>query len=140
LLLAVWISGTEELVFRGFLLTQLRQDYSVGAAALISSLIFALLHLIWERRETIPQLPGLWLMGMILVLARFVDGGSLGLAWGIHSGWVWAIASLDTAQLITYTGISSEWVTGKNGKPLAGAAGVLCLVATGVILWLFYAE
>ncbi len=79
-------------------------------------------------------------MGMILVLARFVDGGSLGLAWGIHSGWVWAIASLDTAQLITYTGISSEWVTGKNGKPLAGAAGVLCLVATGVILWLFYAE
>lgn len=140
LLLAVWISGTEELVFRGFLLTQLRQDYSVGAAALISSLIFALLHLIWEQRETIPQLPGLWLMGMILVLARFGDGGSLGLAWGLHTGWVWAIASLDTAQLVTYTGIRSEWVTGKNGKPLAGAAGVLCLVATGVILWLFYAK
>lgn len=140
LLLALGISGIEELVFRGFLLTKLQQDYSVGVAAVSSSLIFALLHLIWERRETTPQLPGLWLMGMVLVLARFIDGGSLGLAWGLHTGWVWAIASLDTAQLITYTGISSEWVTGKNGKPLAGAAGILCLLATGAIFWFFYAK
>ena len=135
LLLALWISGTEELVFRGFLLNQLQQDYAVGAAAAISSLIFALLHLVWERRETTPQLLGLWLMGMVLVVARYLDGGSLGLAWGLHTGWVWAIASLDSLQMITYTGISSEWVTGKNGKPLAGAAGILCLLATGFILW-----
>lgn len=135
LLLALWISATEELVFRGFLLTQLRQDYSVGVAAIISSLVFALLHLIWEQRETIPQLPGLWLMGMVLVLARFVDGGSLGLAWGLHTGWVWAIASLDTAGLIVYTGKIPEWITGKHGKPLAGAAGIFCLLATGAILW-----
>ncbi len=138
LLLALWISGTEELVFRGFLLTQLQHDYPAGVAAVISSLIFALLHLVWEQRETIPQLPGLWLMGMVLVLARYVDGGTLGLAWGLHSGWVWAIASLDTAQLVTYTGTGSEWVTGKNGKPLAGAAGILCLLVTEGILWLIY--
>lgn len=138
LLIALWISGTEELIFRGFLLTQLRHDYSVGTAAIASSLIFALLHLIWEQRETIPQLPGLWLMGMVLVIARFGDNGSLGLAWGLHSGWVWAIALLDTAGLITYTGISPEWVTGKYSKPLAGATGIICLLATGVILWFFY--
>lgn len=136
LLLALWISGTEELVFRGFLVTQLRQDYSVGVAAIISSLIFASLHLIWERRETIPQLPGLWLMGMVLVLARFVDGGSLGLAWGLHTGWVWAIALLDTTGLITYTGKIPEWITGKYSKPLAGVAGIVCLLATGAILWI----
>lgn len=135
LLIALWISITEEAVFRGFLLTELRQDYSVGTAA-ISSLIFALLHLVWEQKETIPQLPGLWLMGMILVLARYIDDGSLSLAWGLHSGWVWMIACLDTAQLITYTGIGSEWLTGKNGKPLAGTAGILFLLATGGILWL----
>lgn len=134
LVLALWVSGTEELVFRGFVFTQLQQDYGSGAAAVISSLIFALLHLVWERRETMPQLPGLWLMGMVLVLARYVDGGSLGLAWGLHAGWVWAIASLDSAQLITYTGTGLEWVTGKNGKPLAGVAGILCLIATGAII------
>lgn len=134
LLLALWISGTEELVFRGFVLTQLRQDYPAWIAAAISSVIFALLHLVWERQETTPQLPGLCLMGMVLVLARYIDNGSLGLAWGLHTGWVWAIASLDTAQLITYTGISPEWVTGKHGKPLAGVVGVVCLLATGIIL------
>jgi membrane protease YdiL (CAAX protease family) len=137
LLLALWVSGTEELVFRGFVLTQLLQDYQIWLAAAISSLIFALLHLVWERRETMPQLPGLWLLGMVLVLARYVDNGSLGLAWGLHAGWVWAIASLDSAQIINYTGNSSEWLVGKAGKPLAGAVGILCLLATGGIIWLF---
>lgn len=137
LLLAIWIGGTEELIFRGFVQTQLQHDYSLGLAAGISSLIFALLHLIWEQKETIPQLPGLWLMGMVLVLARWIDGGSLGLAWGLHAGWVWAIASLDTLGMITYTGNTSEWLTGKNGKPLAGAAGLICMLATGAMLWLF---
>lgn len=133
--LALWLSGIEELIFRGFIQTQLQQDYAPLLAAIISSLIFALLHLIWEQKETLPQLPGLWLMGMVLVLARYVNDGNLGLAWGMHTGWVWAIASLDSLQ-ITYTGISSEWVTGKNGKILAGATGILFLLLTGGILWI----
>lgn len=136
-LLALWIGGTEELIFRGFVLTQLRQDFAPILAAAISSIIFALLHLVWEQKETIPQLPGLWLMGMVLVLARWVDGGSLGLAWGLHTGWVWAIATVDTLQIINYTGVTSEWLTGRNGKPLAGVAGILCMLVTGGILWLF---
>ncbi|KAB8319900.1 CPBP family intramembrane metalloprotease [Tolypothrix campylonemoides VB511288] len=137
LLVALFIGGIEELVFRGFLFTELNKDNSVWVAALISSSIFALLHLVWEQRETTPQLPGLWFMGMVLVLARFVDGGSLGLAWGLHTGWVWAIATLDTAQLIDYTGKVSDWVTGKNKKPLAGVAGIVCLLFTVGIFWVF---
>ncbi|MEM6751456.1 MAG: type II CAAX endopeptidase family protein, partial [Cyanobacteria bacterium P01_C01_bin.38] len=123
---ALLVGAIEELVFRGFLFTQLEQIYSVWIAAIISSLIFALLHLVWERRETTPQLPGLWLMGMVLVLARFADNGSLGLAWGLHAGWVWSIASIDTLSLVDYTD-SKEWITGKNNKPLAGVAGILCM-------------
>jgi uncharacterized protein len=135
--IALLVGGIEELIFRGFLLTELAQDYPIWVAAVISSLIFALLHLVWEQRETVPQLPGLWLMGMVLVLARFVDRGNLGLAWGLHAGWVWAIATIDTAELITYTGKVSDWFTGKNKKPLAGLAGIICVVGTGVIIWLF---
>ncbi|WP_196601525.1 CPBP family intramembrane glutamic endopeptidase [Gloeocapsopsis dulcis] len=134
LVLALWVSATEELIFRGFVLTQLQQDYTLAIAAVISSVIFAVLHLVWEQRETVPQLFGLWLMGMVLVLARLVDGGSLGLAWGLHSGWVWAIASIDTSQILTYTGKAPEWVTGKYGKPLAGMLGILLLLATGGML------
>ena len=136
LLLAIWVSGTEELLFRGFVLTQLQHDYQIWAAAAISSLIFALLHLVWERKETIPELPGLWLLGMVLVLARYVDGGSLGLAWGLHAGLIWASASLNSARMINYTGTASEWLTGKNEKTLAGVVGILGLLVVGGILWL----
>ncbi|MEA5579352.1 type II CAAX endopeptidase family protein [Anabaena sp. UHCC 0451] len=137
-LVALFVGGIEELVFRGFLLTTLEKDYSIWLAAIISSLIFALLHLVWEQQETAPQLPGLWLMAMVLVVARLVDGNHLGIAWGLHAGWVWAIATIDTGELITYTGKVSEWVTGKNKKPLAGLAGVVCVCLTGVILWCFF--
>jgi uncharacterized protein len=135
LLLAVLVSAIEELIFRGFVLTQLQQNYSIYLAAAICSLIFAVLHLVWEQKETIPQLPGLWLMGMVLVLARYVDKGNLGLAWGLHSGLVWAIATIDTAELIAYTGKVPPWVTGKYGKPLAGLTGISFLLAMGAVLW-----
>ncbi|WP_017316027.1 CPBP family intramembrane glutamic endopeptidase [Mastigocladopsis repens] len=137
LLVALFVGGIEELVFRGFVFTELNKDYSIWVAALISSLIFAFLHLVWEQTETTPQLPGLWFMGMVLVLARFVDEGSIALAWGLHAGWVWAIATLDTADLIHYTGNVSDLITGKNKKPLAGVAGIVCLLLSVGILWVF---
>lgn len=137
LVIALLVGGIEELIFRGFLLTELERDYPIWAAAVISSLVFAVLHLVWEQRETIPQLPGLWLMGMVLVLARVSDRGNLGIAWGLHAGLIWAIATIDTAQLITYTGKVSEWFTGKYKKPLAGVTGMICLLGTGLILLLF---
>ena len=137
LFLGLWISGTEELIFRGFLQNLLVQDYSVFIAATIGSLIFAGAHLIWEFRETFTQLPGLWLMGMILVLARVCDGGNLGLAIGLHAGWILVIATLDTAKIITYTGRVPEWITGIKGQPLAGVDGIFFLLVTGGILGLF---
>jgi len=135
-LVALFVGGIEELVFRGFLLTKLEQNYSIWLAAIISSSIFAVLHLVWERKETLPQLPGLWLMGMVLVLARLADGNNLGIAWGLHAGWVWAIATIDTAGLITYTDKVSAWITGINKKPLAGLTGIVCILATGGVLLL----
>ncbi|MCX5982118.1 MAG: type II CAAX endopeptidase family protein [Nostocales cyanobacterium LacPavin_0920_SED1_MAG_38_18] len=137
-LVALFVGGIEELVFRGFLFTQLQQNYPIWLAAIISSSVFAVLHLVWEQKETLPQLPGLWLMGMVLVLARLADGNSLGIAWGLHAGWVWAIATIDTAGLITYTDQVPTWVTGINKKPLAGLTGIICLLATGgVLLWMY---
>ncbi len=133
--LGLWIGVTEELIFRGFLLGQLEQAYGLWSSAIVSSLIFALLHLVWEGRENIPQLPGLWLMGMVLCLARLVDRNQLGLAWGLHAGWVFGMASLDSADLIRYTGRTSEWLTGLKKKPLAGAMGLLFLLTTAGMLW-----
>jgi hypothetical protein len=136
LLLAVWISATEELIFRGCLQTILQQDYSVLIAAAIASFIFAIAHLIWAAKETLPQLPGLWLMGMVLTLARIADNGSLGLAIGIHAAWIWGITTVDTEGAINPTGRAPEWITGIAAKPLAGAAGILLLLATATLLGL----
>ncbi|WP_107670641.1 CPBP family intramembrane glutamic endopeptidase [Cyanothece sp. BG0011] len=135
--LAVWIALTEEFVFRGIFQTILEKEYNPWVSAIIISIIFALLHLLWERQTTLPQLPGLWLMGMVLVIARWVDGGSLGLAWGLHAGWVWGLASLDAAQMINYTRNSQDWLIGLYEQPLAGMMGILCLFGTGGILWLW---
>ena len=137
LALGLLISLIEELIFRGFLLNQLQLEYAAWIAAASSSLIFALLHLVWEGTEISPQVPGLWLMGMVLVIARWADGGSLGLACGLHAGWVWGMASLDTAQLIRYTDHGSEWLTGLKKQPLAGGMGLLLLCGTGGLLWRF---
>ena len=136
LLLALWISATEELIFRGCLQTILQQDYSVLIAAAIASFIFAIAHLIWAAKETLPQLPGLWLMGMVLTLARIADNGSLGLAIGIHAAWIWGITTVDTEGAINPTGRAPEWITGIAAKPLAGAAGILLLLATATLLFL----
>jgi membrane protease YdiL (CAAX protease family) len=134
LLLAVWISGTEELIFRGCLQNLLQQDYSILTASAIASFIFAIAHLIWAAKETIPQLAGLWLMGMVLTLARIADNSSLGLAIGLHAGWIWGITTVDTEAIINPTGRIPEWITGIRAKPLAGAAGILLLLATAAVL------
>ena len=136
LALGLGIAGIEELVFRGYIVNILVIDYPYWLTATLSSIIFALLHLIWERKETIPQIPGLWLMGMVLVGARLVDGGSLGLAWGLHAGWIWGLTCLDSSELIIYTKEEKSWIVGINQQPLAGVSGIFCLVVTGLVLWL----
>ena len=135
--LGLGVGVVEELIFRGFFINELLLNYRYWSAAAISSLIFALLHLVWNRQD-FPQLPGLWVMGMVLVGARGLDAGSLGLAWGLHAGWIWGLSSLEATELIAYTGKGATWITGLNGQPLAGAAGILCLLGTSALLWLLY--
>ncbi|YAI81561.1 MAG: CPBP family intramembrane glutamic endopeptidase [cyanobacterium endosymbiont of Rhopalodia sterrenbergii] len=133
--LGLWVGITEELIFRGILLNLLQQDYSIEIAAIISSGIFALLHLLWERQETIPQLPGLWIMGMILVLARIMDKESLALASGLHAGWIWGLSYINAAELISYTAKGAAGEVSWKKQPLARVSGILCLLGTGLILW-----
>ncbi|WP_448565028.1 CPBP family intramembrane glutamic endopeptidase [Trichothermofontia sp.] len=134
-LIGLWIGGTEELIFRGFILTEWQQDFGLGVAAIATSLLFALGHLVWNPRTALPQLPGLWLMGMVLAVACWLTDGSLGLAWGLHAGWVWGLTSLDTAQVIHYKDTAPPWLIGYDRQPLAGAIGLLLLLATLGVLW-----
>ena len=132
--LVLWIGLTEELVFRGLIQTILEDDHNILIAAIICNVVFMLLHLIWQREETIPQLPGLWLMGMVLTEAKWLYG-SLGMPWGLHAGWILGISLLESAKLITYTDSAGNYIVGVKQKPLAGIMGILSLLITGIILW-----
>lgn len=129
----------EELLFRGWLLTELEKDYSSGRSLVLSSSIFALLHLNFAKlAESFSvvgvQLPGLLLLGMDLVWARRAQLGRLGLAIGLHGGLVWGYYIINTTKLLTPTKAVPEWVTGIGGNPIAGVMGILFLGAIAFTL------
>ncbi|MCS7147920.1 MAG: CPBP family intramembrane metalloprotease [Geminocystis sp.] len=130
----LFVAVAEESVFRGLFLYWLWQDYSRGVAATISSFLFAILHLIWERENTIPQLPGLWLLGMVLCYARSVDDNLLGMAIGLHGGWVFALAYIDSCKLICYKTTFPSWLVGSIQKPLASLAGIGVMLLAAIAL------
>lgn len=134
LVLSLLISLVEELIFRGYIFTTLLTDNSFLVAAIASSFIFAVLHLIWERKQTIPQLPGLLLMGIVLVIARVFTNNTIYLSLGLHAGWIWGLTCIDAAELLSYK-YENHWFTGIHQQPLAGIAGILCMVGTGLTIW-----
>ncbi|MEL6581902.1 MAG: CPBP family intramembrane glutamic endopeptidase, partial [Cyanobacteria bacterium J06621_12] len=120
--LSLLISLVEEVIFRGYILITLLSDNSFWIAMVFSSMIFATLHLVWERKQTLPQIPGLCLMGMVLVAARVLTNDTISLALGLHAGWIWGLTCIDSANLLTYR-YHDHWFTGVKQQPLAGAAG-----------------
>ncbi|MEO1132015.1 MAG: CPBP family intramembrane glutamic endopeptidase [Cyanobacteria bacterium J06639_1] len=139
LVLGLWVGFVEEWLFRGFAPTALSSFGYFGAIA-FSNVLFAVLHLIWEPsdrlKQALPQLPGLWLMGLVLAYARVAGGGSIALPWGLHAGWVCGLTALDTSKAIAYTGRAPKWLTGLDDRPLAGLMGWLLLGGTAAAIGL----
>ncbi|MGB3202441.1 MAG: CPBP family intramembrane glutamic endopeptidase [Nodosilinea sp.] len=137
LALALFVGWIEELVFRGVLVNGLGQALPLWLMAIAVSLIFAVSHLVWDGPAGAPQLPGLAVMGAVLLLARWTVGGSLGLAWGLHGGWVFAIAAIDALALLSPGKHGPTWLVGLPDQPLTGVLPLGLLVLTGVGLWVF---
>ena len=140
---ALGIGFAEELLFRGWLIDELKRDYSWQKTVWISSIIFAILHFIKPPEEiyrTILQFPGLVLLGLILAWGKFftptsiTPNGRLGLPIGFHAGLVWAYYLINVGQWMKVSGTVPIWVTGVNNNPLAGVMGLLFL--TAIVLWI----
>ncbi|NJL20688.1 MAG: CPBP family intramembrane metalloprotease [Leptolyngbyaceae cyanobacterium SM1_3_5] len=144
LLVASVFGILEELIFRGWLLQELERDYRPSIALLANSLIFALLHYTkpiegaivsllglpfdWSAvLRSLPQFPGLLLLGVLLVRAKRVSGQQLGLAIGLHAGLVWGYYLVNVGELVEDGDSVPQWVTGMNQNPLAGVMGMLAL-------------
>lgn len=137
LAVAIGTGLVEETVFRGWILRELEQDYSLSVALWASSLIFAILHFLKPLPEvirTFPQFPGLVLLGLILVkMKRSTDPQRLGLSIGFHTGIVWGYYLLKVGKLTELTNQAPAWITGIDGNPLAGLIGLVFL--TGLALY-----
>ena len=127
---ALGIGLAEEFVFRGWLLDELQRDYSLKLSLWADAIIFALLHFLKPLSEmirTLPQFPGLVLLGLTLVWGKRSHRGNLGLPIGLHAGLVWGYYIINVGQLIQYSQQVSPWITGVDSNPIAGVMGLLFL-------------
>lgn len=134
LALGLGLGGIEEWVFRGWMQTQLQTGFDFWVAAAIASTIFALAHLLWDGPAGGWQQPGLWLLGFVLAMARWADQGSIGLAWGLHGGWIWGLACLDAVLGVVPAGQGPRWLVGRDQQPLTGLLDMGLLVGTGLLV------
>ncbi|MGV2829516.1 CPBP family intramembrane glutamic endopeptidase [Myxosarcina sp. GI1(2024)] len=135
LLSALGIAFAEELLFRGWLLDELRRDYQLKTVMWTSALLFALLHFIKPLTEIIRTLvtfPALVILGIALVKAKRRCKNRLGMPIGLHAGLVWGYYIVNVGQLIEYDNKVPAWITGIDNNPIAGVMGLIFL---GILNW-----
>ncbi|MEB3288746.1 MAG: CPBP family intramembrane glutamic endopeptidase [Leptolyngbya sp.] len=135
-LITLFIGWVEEVIFRGLLVNGLLTTLPWGSVVLLSSVIFAVSHLLWDGPAGVPSLPGLGLMGIVLLLARWAMAGDLSLAWGLHSGWIFAIALIDALHLLQPVSPAPA-LAGKPDQPLTGLPALGLMLFTGIGVWAY---
>jgi uncharacterized protein len=134
---AIGVGLVEELFFRGWMLDELERDYSPSVALVADAGLFALLHFlkpIPAMLQSLPQFPGLFLLGAVLVIAKRQHGNLLGISIGIHGGMIWAFYLVSVGKIVKYSDKVSDWITGVNGNPLCGLLGLIFMLGLAVLL------
>ena len=127
----------EELLFRGWMLDELEQDYSPKSSLIAGAGLFAALHFlkpIQAMIESFPQFPGLYLLGTAVIIAKRQNRNLLGMSIGLHAGMVWAYYIINVGNIVKYSGRVSDWITGINGNPLSGLLGLIFLSMLIILL------
>ncbi len=134
---AIAIGWAEELFFRGWLLSELENDYSPPVSASITAFLFAVAHFIKPLAEvirTIVTFPALILLGFTLVWAKRSHHNLLGISIGLHGGLVWGYYVLNVGKMLTYTNKVPDWITGIDKNPIAGLMGLSFLAILGYFM------
>ncbi|MBD2136133.1 CPBP family intramembrane metalloprotease [Anabaena sp. FACHB-1237] len=138
LLVGLGIGFAEELFFRGWFLEELRKDYSFDVALWVSAIFFALTHFIKPidvMIASLPQFPALILLGLSLVWAKKWKRGRLGFSMGLHGGLVGGYYIINVGNLVKYSGVVPDWVTGVNNNPLQGIMGVVFMLGLAGLMY-----
>ena len=130
--LIIVVGFAEELIFRGWLLEELKNQFGLKKAIIIQSLIFSIVHIgfnlpFWQMTSI---LTGLFLLGILLSLIRLNDKNSLWGCIGLHGGLVglWFITNNGLLFISKNTPI---WLVGPgsiNTNPLGGLFGIFLMI------------
>ena len=132
ILLIIGIGFAEELIFRGWLLEELKNQYGFMRACISQSFIFSIVHIgfnipFWQM---VSILFGLFLLGILLALIRIKDDNCLWGCAGLHGGLV-GIWFLVNNGLIEISKDAPTWLVGPgvvNTNPLGGIYGIIILI------------
>lgn len=127
---ALGVSLAEELFFRGWMLDELERDYAPKIALIADAGLYAALHFLKPIPvilASIPEFPGLCLLGTVVIIAKRQNSNLLGMSIGLHAGMVWAYYIVNVGNMVKYSGRVSDWITGINGNPLSGLLGLIFL-------------
>nr|WP_245894046.1 CPBP family intramembrane glutamic endopeptidase [Chamaesiphon polymorphus] len=134
---ALGVGLAEELFFRGWMLDELERDYAPKIALIIDAGLFALLHFLKPIPvliASLPQFPGLFLLGTVVIIAKRHHRNLLGISIGLHAGMVWAYYIVNVGNMVKYSGRVSDWITGINGNPISGLLGLIFLGALAILM------
>ena len=138
--LILGVGLAEELIFRGWLFEELKNQFGLKKALVYQALIFRLVHIgfdmpFWEMTSI---LAGLFLLGILLALFRLKDNnslwGSIGLHGGLVGGWF-----LINNGLVEISKDAPAWLVGPgngNTNPLGGFIGIILLLILCFFYWL----
>lgn len=140
-------SSLEELVMRGWLLPVIGARRSVALGLLISSLLFAILHLFNPEVSLLSTL-NIALAGLMFALLVLWEGSIWG-AFGLHSAWNWIQGSVygfpvsgnifQSPSIWKMVENGPDWLTGGKFGPEGGLIATLVLVGACLLLgWMIY--
>ena len=126
--LILGVGFAEELIFRGWLLEELKKQFGLKKAILGQAFIFSIVHIGFDLPflQMLSILSGLFLLGILLSLIRLKDKNSLWGCIGLHGGLVglWFITN---NGLLEISKNSPKWLVGPgtiNTNPLGGIFGI----------------
>jgi membrane protease YdiL (CAAX protease family) len=104
LLTTFYIAFTEEIIFRGFVFSNLHRRYSTAVAVTGSLILFILFHLPkWQSFMTSPYLFHLIASGLVFTIA-YVKSNTLWHSIGLHWGWnMGAFALMEYKETVVWT-------------------------------------
>ena len=132
IILMLGVGIAEELIFRGWLLEELKNQFGLKNAIIAQASVFSIVHIGFDLPflQMISILTGLFLLGILLALIRLKDRSSLWGCIGLHGGLV-GLWFLTNNGLLEISEDAPTWLVGPgslNTNPLGGIFGISLMI------------